>query len=235
MAYNLARYNINPFNISGDKVRYIKAIGTESIDVAIGSSLEIFLRGIGNERVNTSLQGAPTKFISAKGSATVGELVAKGQPTVLLYPVFNEVLSAELHGDAIITPPTVGTENVECSIALDAENYLTAFGEEVVTADTHLSADIFLTGEGFELVAESASLEIIDTKTCVLTTTLRPGQKIIIDADSYTVLLDGENAIEIQSGDWIDELDRSTTDIAIKAASGVGNLTTSIIYTERYL
>ena len=188
MAYNLAQYNISPFNVSGEKVRYIKAVGSENIDIAIGSSLEIYMRGIGNERVNISLQGVPTKFVSASGSVTVGELVAKGQPTVLLYPTLSEIVESSNRIAAEITPSAIGAEDVECDVDLDAENYLTTSGTETVTWDANLAADVFMTAEGFELVSESASLEIIDTKICLLTVTLNPGERLIIDADSYTVL-----------------------------------------------
>ena len=79
------------------------------------------------------------------------------------------------------------------------------------------------------------SLEALDLAICYLTVTLKPGSTLIIDANNYNILLDGENAIELQSGDWLDDLDRETVDIAIGAASGVSGLSASILYTERYL
>ena len=235
MAFNLAQFNINPFNVAAGDVRYISAIGQEYISSAIGSAMYIFANAYGNECVSVEIDGASGRFIEVSGTETVSEAVTKGQLTILIYPEFQENVYASSDIAAIITPDAVGEEVVESDIVQNARAYLIAPMLEEVTADTALGAYITPTAEGYELVAESASLVVLDTKTCMLTVTLAPGQQIIIDADSYTVLLDGENAIQLQSGDWIDELDRSTTNIDIKASSGVENLTGKIIYTERYL
>ena len=75
----------------------------------------------------------------------------------------------------------------------------------------------------------------MDIIVCELNITLKPGQKLIVDATNYNVLLDNENAIWAQSGAWIDELTRETSSISINASSGVANLSANILYTERYL
>lgn len=235
MAYNLAEYNLNPFNIAGDNVRYLRVIGVEEVTTSIGPGLDIYANAIGYERVNKTIVGVSARFIERSGTENITELVANGQPSVLLYPKFRETVTGLYHIDAEITPTAIASETVSSDAYLSALNYIYTDFAETVTAETHLSAVDHLSAEGYELVSESASVDVIETKTCLLTLTLAPGKKLIIDADSYTVILDGKNAIEKQSGDWIDELDRNTTDITIKAAAGVGNLSTSIIYTERYL
>ena len=58
---------------------------------------------------------------------------------------------------------------------------------------------------------------------------------MIIDANTYNVWIDQQNAVYVHSGDWLDELNRETQDFVITAASGAGNLEASILYTERYL
>lgn len=235
MAFNLAQFNLNPFNVQGGHVKWIKASGSETVNAFIGSALQIYASAIGNERVSEIIAGEPTKFIRAIGAETVGELVANGQLTVLLYPTFGEAVGAEIDLSAEIMPSAVMGEVVEAETELGSDIYPVVTGSETVDADTVLGAKIYPTAEGFELVSESASLDIIDEKVCLLKTTLKPGHRIIVDADTYTVLLDGENAIEIQSGEWIDELNRDTVDIVIGAASGVNNLSARLIYTERYL
>lgn len=235
MAFNLAQYNLNPFNVQGGHVKWIKALGSETVNAFIGSALQIFASGIGNERVSSQIAGEPTKFFRAKGTETVSEAVADATPTVLLNLFYREFVNAEIDLSAEITPPVIMSEAVTAEAYLSTDIYPTAGMAESVNADTMLGANVYLSPEGFELISESASLEVIDEKVCVLTTTLKPGQRIIVDAETYTVLLDGENAIEIQSGDWIDELNRETVDIVIGAASGVANLTARLIYTERYL
>ena len=236
MAFNLAKYNLNPFNVAGDNDHYLEATGDEYITSAIGSALQIYANATGNERVNISIDGAPTRYIpGGKGSEAVSELVNNGQLMIILYPVFQETIEGGAEQAAIVKPYLTLEEIVTGDLVLGANIYAPTIGEEDITADLVLGSNAYIAPEGFEVVLESASLEVIDTRTCVLTVTLRPGQKLILDSESYSVLLDGENAIELQSGDWIDELDRETTDIVIEAASGSSNLKASIIYTERYL
>ena len=98
-----------------------------------------------------------------------------------------------------------------------------------------LGSKIYPTVEMYELVDAAASLLAFDTRVCIINTTLRPGQRLIIDAATYNVLLDSENAIHLHSGEWIDELSRETTEINITARSGATSLSANILYTERYL
>lgn len=236
MAFNLAKYNINPFNVAGDRVRWYNATGAESVLALIGSALEVYPDAIGNEKVNCSISGLPTHYIrGSEGDETVLASISAGQLSIMLSAAMAETITNTSAVVARITPYPIGTETVETDIILSAEAYLTVTPSETIIADTELGGIASLTAEGYELISESASLEIVDFKTCVLTVALEPGQKLIIDADSYTVLLDGENAIEIQSGEWIDELDRTTTEITVRASAGQSNLSSSIIYTERYL
>ena len=236
MAFNLAKYNINPFNVAGDRARWFNAIGAESVLALIGSALEVYPDAIGNEKVSCEISGLPTHYVSgSEGDETVLASISAGQLSIMLSAAMAETITASSAVVARITPYPIGTETVEADILLGADANLFVTASEVIDADTELGGIASLTAEGYELISESASLEIVDFKTCVLTVALDPGQKLIIDADSYTVLLDGENAIEIQSGEWIDELDRTTTEITVRASAGQDNLSTSIIYTERYL
>jgi len=235
MAFNLARYNLVPFNVDQNEVFYLITSGAETVSVSIGSALEIFPDVYGYERVDEETSGTPVKFIRALGAETVDELAEEGQMSVILSTEFTEEVTAELELSADVSLVRSGAETITGDLNIFADIYVSTSSGVNVTSVDKIAANIKLFAEGYELVSESASLEAIDIKTCVLTLTLKPGQRLIIDANTYNVLLDGENAIDVQSGDWIDELSRETTDITISAASGVGNLSASIVYTERYL
>lgn len=235
MAFNLAQFDLTSFNIDVGNTRYIRALGVETVSSSIGSALQIYARAIGNERVNETANGAAGRFVKAKGTETIAEAVMNGQLSIILYPKFYETVSQETDIVAEIYSPSIFTETITADTTLGSNIYAYPIFSEEIDAVTAIGADIYPSAEGFELVSESASLEALELKTCTLTVTLKPGQRLIVDSSTYNILLDGENAIEIQSGDWIDELNRETTDIAITAASGVENLTASILYTERYL
>ena len=235
MAFNRSKFNHLPFNVQSDMVKYLRVSALEEVDAVIGSALNFYPLGIGNERVNETVAGDKGIFITVTGSEVISESVAEAQMTVILFPHFEENVTEETAIAAEIMPVVSGNESVNEDIYLGANYYPVTNFNETVNANTALGAKIYPDAEGYELISESASLENIDTKTCVLTVTLRPSQVLIIDANNYNVLLNNQNAIEVQSGDWIDELNRNTTDISITAASGVSNLSATILYTERYL
>lgn len=236
MAFNRAKFNHLPFNVQSDMIKYVIVSGLEEVDAVIGSALNYYPLAIANERVAAESQGMRGKFIEASGSETIAENVVEAQMTVIIFPHFDESIMEETDISAVITPDTPFLELVSGELQKGANIWPDAIADEEITlGECNLGANIYPKLEGYELVSNSASLENVELRTCVLTLTLAPGQTLIVDAINYNVLLDSQNAIEVQSGDWIDELNRNTTDITITAASGATNLSASILYTERYL
>ena len=236
MAFDTRRFDIHGFDVSGGMFRYIKAKGSETVSSSIGSALNYHVLAIGYERVtHPILIGVSGRAVSVFGAEVVDELVTEGNLYINPKPRFAEIISADAALGAEIRFSLALTEAITDRLTLGADIALELDGTETVDSDAVLGADIRLEPEGFELVSASATADAIETKVCVLNVTLRPGQRLIVDANNYNVLLDGENAIHIQSGDWIDELIRNTTAIDITAASGNRNLQASILYTERFL
>lgn len=236
MTFDTRRFDIHGFDVSGGMFRYIKAKGVENVSVSIGSALNYHVLAIGYERVTHPIMaGVRGRVIAASGSETVAEAVAEGNIHVNPKPKFTETIGANISLGAEIRLPLSLLEAITGKLTLGADIGLALEGAETVDSDAVLGADIRLEPEGFELVSASTTAEAIETKVCVLNVTLRPGQRLIIDASNYNVLLDGENAIHIQSGDWIDELIRNTSAIDITAASGASNIEATILYTERFL
>ena len=131
-------------------------------------------------------------------------------------------------------------EEVSAETALGQKLCLVNPMEEIVDAEVSMGTDIWLAIDGYELVRESASLEIVHETVCHIGTaenpfTLKPGEKLVIDASTYNVLLDGQNAIWYQADDWLDGMNRNTISIDITASAGLANLSATILYTELYL
>ena len=70
------------------------------------------------------------------------------------------------------------------------------------------------------------------TERAVFQLTIPPGGELRIDSGLFTVLLDGENVLYAQSGDWV-EVSRDLLRLTVESASG--RLEGQLIYTERYL
>ncbi len=77
------------------------------------------------------------------------------------------------------------------------------------------------------------SVYVSSTERTTLQLTIPPGGELRIDSELFSVLLNGENALHTQSGDWIN-ISRSLLRLVVESASG-GRLEGQLIYTERYL
>lgn len=236
MGFNVNSFNRTPFNYSGDNTVWGKATGFEEINCSIGTGLNFNGRAIGYEKVEKSIVGNPAWLETVIGIETIEEAVLEADAVAFAIANGIETVEADTYLSADILATIVGTEIATANVTLGVEISISAEGAEVVDTDTVLGANIRSPlVSGYEFIDESASLESIDIKTCYLNVTLKPGQVLIIDANTYNVLLDNENAIDIHSGDWIDELNRNTVDLKIEAASGSANLEATILYTERFL
>ena len=238
MADNLAQYNLTAYNSGSDNSIWISAIFSENVTPVIGTSSETYLLATGNEKilVDQLLLGNGV-YVFASGGETVSKNIVGGMSSVVLGSVVGyETITEEATAACEVRPPTVGMEQITGDLHMGAviqPPY--AKGTETITGTAVTDKETYLIASGYELVSASVNLEAVDIIVCELNLTLEPGQKLVIDAINYNVLLDGENAIWAQSGAWIDELTRETTSISVNASSGVSNLTANILYTERYL
>lgn len=235
MSFDTGRFDLNGFDVTGGMLRTFKANGVENVNAVVGSALNYHLLAIGNERVEKSISGLQGLIIAGIGAENISEGVTEGLLYIRPKPVFTETVSKSATLGAVIGIPVSFAENVNRSVELGADIAISASFTESVMPTIIPGADVILEVGGYELVSADATSESVETKICVLNITLHPGQKLIIDASNYNVLLDGDNVIWVQSGDWIDGINRNTSEIRIDAADGSANIDASIMYTERFL
>lgn len=237
MAFNSSRFNLTPFNRLGIESGeiWLTVEGRERITATVGLAVIIYPSVVGNERVTASSYGMPTRFAAGSGSETV----STESITALQYLWCSGIWTEQVDSDTVISANSMmrtnAAEIISGSAGLGRFCYLTSEVSEIVGSSALLGQNIYAESEVFELVSSTSSVNTFEEKTCSLNLTLRPGQILVINSENYSVTLDGQNAIYVQSGDWIDELDRNTMQLAISASSGAANLSASIIYTERYL
>lgn len=240
MAFDLARYNLNPFNASS-LTRWLTMDFSEEVSTVMGVNTDVYPRVYYNEKVEAEIIGAPCNFLDAsEGSETVSEEVSDIVAIHYLVISGTEDVTKVLNASSETYLTMAFTEEVSADTALGQKLCLTNSMEETVDAETVLGLNIWLENSGYELVRENASLEAVHETVCHIGTaenpfTLKPGEKLVIDANNYNVLLDGQNAIWYQADDWLDELNRNTISIDITASAGLANLSATILYTELYL
>lgn len=85
----------------------------------------------------------------------------------------------------------------------------------------------------YEVLGSVSGAGTQSTEQVSVTVTIPPGGELRIDSDTFRVLLNGENVLDKQSGDWL-MLSRDLLYLDIESAIGNG-LSGNLIYTERYL
>lgn len=238
MAYNLAGFNNTAFNSGSEGNIWLDVLFQELVTPSLGTSMEVFVHAIGNERINQATRiGNGVYISSAIGTETVNEGITTGMSSIVLGAISGrETVASEATVMSENHISVSGNENVNYEdLWLGADVYVKAIGSETIGAQAITDKETYLIIKGYELVSSSATLEAVDIKVCEINITLEPGQKLVVDAINYNVLLDNENIIWAQSGEWIDEMTRETSSISISASAGVNNLSANILYTERYL
>ena len=243
MAFNLGKYNLQAYDVAANWVIETGLVEVyETVTPIIGTASRISVGAILNERVTTSVVGSPSyRLRNITSKETVTGTVTDALTSIVLDSQITETVTSSVAITANYAVTCVCTETVNYSIAGSAKISPSVVMNENVSREISAGCIYAVPSlELYELINKSISIEAVDIKTCYIGDTtnqfiLKPGDKLIIDANNYNVLLNSENAIWYQSGDWIDELDRETVGIEISAASGVSNLSATILYTERYL
>ena len=232
--FNQARYNLSKFNI--EQSEQVWATGTSRTTFGFSFAGEtIYFKG-----------NAAVQFLADKMDLNPGRVFSGSAAETFMQQV-NGIKYCILHSNV--------STAFEADLNLSQEAHLTGITAETFEAAPNLSQGAHLRGSSAEsfdtepnwsiIVNASANAgEIFDATADVVSLAnhicefpglkLKPGEELIIDANTYNVLLNGENAIYLQKGDWLDDLSRNTQAITISATGGA-RLEASILYTERYL
>ena len=236
--YNLNGFNRSPYNIKPEyNVTWLNCVFSARVTGSVGTSSDDYLTINANERVSFDGFVTPVRFQSGTGTETVNASAVVDSLFYLVPQTISESVSCpRIASSIIVHPNAVANVNItgqySCGMDLELESTIS----ETIGTDTWIGLNQSLpTTESYELISAVTGAEAVTEYVCNLACQLPPGSFIVIDANNYNVLIDGENAIWTQSGDWLDNLNRETMSITIQAASGGSGLTATVLYTERYL
>lgn len=237
MSFDLASFDRSGFDTGGEGVVLFSGFAQEKITPVIGTSQELYIQASAYERVNSAgVLGGNGIYIGGSATEEVVTATATGEKSVMFGPVISaEAITAEVEGRSIDAIKPIAAETMAASVNLNAEVGVIGSAREIITGTAYNEKEASLSIIAYELMSASASLEAIDIEVCEINVTLQPGDRLIVDANDYAAWLNNEIALDNVQGEWIDKLTRDTSSISITAASGVANLTASILYTERYL
>lgn len=226
--YSLARYSVN----QEKKTIEIAESFFDTMGAVTGTAIPVDLR----ERYRDTLHGSARGTVSVISSFSESSSLfskARVSADVLTRAIFFDSLQAAAYGQK--DTPAALTVSDELSSQSWASKNIPVHMDfaDSFTASAAGSKDIqasFKVSDVLTTMSEATS-QTMETATFDLT--IPPGGELRIDSELFSVLLNGENALHTQSGDWIN-ISRELLRLIIESASG-GRLQGQLIYTERYL
>ena len=227
--YSLARYSVN----QETRTVEIAESFSEAMGAVAGAAVPVEFRGRFAETLHGSVRGT-VSVISAFQAFSNLFATADGSADVIIRSTFSEAFHGGLYGQkntpaalpaqaALSAHAWASKDLPSVPLALADRLTATTAGSKNVPASLRVSEILTSLMEATSQTTERVSLQL----------TIPPGGEVRIDSELFTVLLNGENALHTQSGDWI-HISRNLIRIIVESASG-GRLQGQLIYTERYL
>ncbi len=226
--YSLLRYSVN----LAKKSIHISAAFTENLNTVAGSAVAVEYSGQFSETMQGSIQGT-VAIVSALTAYSGLFTAAKMSADVVTSAAMFEALQAAAYGQKNI-PGSITSADVLAAAIWGSKNIPSLLSAaDVLTTQAAGSKNIPAPLQAAEILTSILEATSQTTERTTLQLTIPPGGELRIDSDLFIVLLNGENALHTQSGDWIN-ISRNLLRLIVESASG-GQLRGQLIYTERYL
>lgn len=231
--FSFDRYNLSRFSLgSQDNTIHIELLLTGNLESVAGVAIPIETTAFFNDVARGAARGA-IGIASAFESYTIMNASTLMQANIIAQALFENALYAETEGvqNAMIICDL--TDSFAASAYASADIF---WHESHATTFAALAAgvkDILIEPLLYEVLGVISNASTQSTELVSIAVTLPPGGELRIDSDTFRVLLNGENVLDKQSGDWL-TLSRNLLYLDIESATGAG-LSGNLIYTERYL
>lgn len=231
--FSMTRFSLSRFSlgVDGNVIKYEGSFSDElqSVSgVAVPVPASAFMVDVCQGSVKGTI-AIPSAFSSEAGMQAEVDMYAN----ILLPVSFVESARGVIVGSRNESISGLWAEALNAAVWAGKVMPFGAGMEDRIRAASFASANILSSLFVSEVATTSASAGTQSTERTTVTITIPPGGELRIDSDTYRVLMDGENALYAQEGDWI-KLAREVLYLDIETASG-GPLEGSITYQERYL
>ena len=233
-AYNLARFNLAQFNVQTSDANWATGAAKTEIGFSFAGTTNYAIGSAAVRILAASLQLDRGRIASG---AAAEQFSQEAEINGFFWPIAASCteIDAELNLSQEIDAAGITLTELEAEINLSQEIDAAGAGMAEFIGSPNMSQIVMVGADGGVIFQATADVISLIAKICEFPgLVLQPGQTLVVDAGSYNVLLDGENAIHLQQGDWLDELNRNTQMITI-SATGIERVTAEILYTERFL
>ena len=226
--YSLLRYSVNLAKRSVP----VSAAFSETLNAVAGPAVAVKYGGQFQESMQGSIRGTLSIISAMEAHAGLFALVNMSADVLTSAAMF-EALRAAAYGQKNI-PAAIDSRDMLSASAWGAKNIPAALNlADIFTTETAGSKNVPASLKVSEVLTSILEATSQTTERATLQLTIPPGGELRIDSDLFIVLLNGENALHTQSGDWIN-ISRNLLRLIVESASG-GLLQGQLIYTERYL
>lgn len=226
--YSLLRYSVNiakkSIPVSAAFSATLKAVAGSAVAVECAVSFHETAHGSaeGTVAVVSTLSAYSGLFTLARMSADVWTRLSVSE--ALRAVVFGQKnIPGSITSSDMLDASVRGLKNIQVPLSMVAMLTAQAAGSKNIPATLKASEILTSILEAISQTTERTTLQL----------TIPPGGEMRIDSELFIVILNGENALHTQSGDWIN-VSRDLLRLIIESASG-GQLQGQLIYTERYL
>lgn len=234
--YNTGKYNLQSFNTltseTGDNV-------ADTVNIACTILSAVYRGGnlIEESEINAQTSSKLTLNIAIFSTAQWSGVT---QCAAMAYA--NEISAAQaaaayscalaMHLDAYEASDMANL--VRASAQLFASTYERTSIAETFGQYGYLSNNVILPARELSALFDAQVVSILfNVQNAEFEIDIPPGSTLVIDSSNYVVLLDGEDVIFCQSGDWL-FLNRNTYDVAFDLVGGE-SASKRVLYTERWL
>lgn len=227
------RFNLSRFSLgSQDNIIPIEMTLVEELKQVAGVAIPVETTAFFNDVVRGSLRGAIAMKSAFESSAALMSTCSMKANINFLF-VAEDNIRAVVEGSQNSNIVTTLAETLERAVYGSKIMSNSASFQDVLIADTYGVKDIQVSNILNEVLTTMLDASSQLTEVTRINITLPPGSEIRIDSETFRVLMDGDNYLYAQEGDWL-TLTRELLYFDIESASG-GSLVGTVIYTERYL
>ena len=227
--FSFDRFNLSRFSLgSQDNTIHIELLLTESLKSVAGVAIPVETTAFFNDILRGTARGA-IGIASAFESYAAMNSAALMQANIIVQGLLKDTLQAVSDGAQNSMIIGVLADNLGASSYASADILWHEAYADALTSLASVVKDILL----YEVLGSVSGAGTQSTEQVSVTVTIPPGGELRIDSDTFRVLLNGENVLDKQSGDWL-MISRDLLYLDIESAIGNG-LSGNLIYTERYL
>ncbi len=226
--YSLHRYSLG----SADNRIFIEQTFTESLGGLAGAAVPVNMTAYFSDSLQMTSRGTvalPLRFEagdSLQGSATANA-------DIQLCVTFADALEQSAYASKDIRCEMLGVDALGGTAYAGKIMPCKWSAADALFGRSYACKEIRGAIQFFDALEALSAATLEETESVSISVAIPPGAELRIDSDAFTVTLNGENILYAQLGDWIN-VSRDLLRLDIESGSG-GDLSGSLIYTERYL